>query len=366
MGPVLIGSIRRNENTGVVKVSLPQGLRSITIFFVFFLLLLAGIKYLFSLLAPFLLGLLITYLIEEPVAYMEKRLNLPRWFSVSVLLLMALILTSLALTLILSRVYLELKGLLADLPEKLIILSSEGEKFLSRTKEWLRIPEELWPGLAVQPESVLAGAGGALQEVLNLLKAFPAFVFNLFLSGVAAYFFSRDKEKILLFLLSFFPEGWRQPTVKLHQEIIVSTLRFLKAQFLLALITALLSCFFLGIFGFPRAGLISIGVGLLDFLPMIGPAAFFLPWAGWKFLRGEVGAGILLTVVLLFILGVREFAEVRLIRQNLGLHPLAALFSVYLGLKLFGIYGFFIGPLLFVIMRSFYHGILPLLEEDAT
>lgn len=347
-------------------MSLPQGLRSITIFFLFFLLLLAGIKYLSSLFAPLLLGLLITYLIEEPVAYMEKRLNLPRWFSVSALLLMALILISLALTLIFSWVYLELKGLLADLPEKLILLCSAGEKFLSRTKEWLRVPDELWPDLAVRSESVLTGASRALQEVLNLLKAFPAFVFNLFLSGVAAYFLSRDKEKILLFLLSFFPEDWRQPTVRLHQEIIVSTLRFLKAQFLLALITALLSCFFLGICGFPRVGLISIGVGLLDFLPMIGPAAFFLPWAGWKLLHGEVGAGILLTVALLFILGVRELIEVRLIRQNLGLPPLAALFSVYLGLKFFGIYGFFTGPLLFLLMRSFYHGILPLLEKDAT
>lgn len=345
---------------------LPRGFRSITIFFVFYLLLLAGVKYLFPLFAPFLLGLLITYLIEEPVAYLEKRLNLPRWFSVSALLLLALILISLALTLILSRIYLELKSLLTALPEKLILLNSAGEEFFSRIKAWLRIPDELWPGLAVRPESLLTGASSVLQEVLNLLKAFPAFVFNLFLSGVAAYYLSRDKEKILHFLLSFFPEGWRQPTIKLHQEIIVSILGFVKAQFLLALITALLSCFFLGICGFPRAGLISIGVGLLDFLPMIGPAAFFLPWAGWKLLRGEVGAGILLTVTLLFILGVREFVELRLIRQNLGLPPLAALFSVYLGLKLFGIYGFFTGPLLFVLMRSFYHGILPLLEKDVT
>lgn len=347
----------------MILVSLPQGFRSFSIIVVVFILLLVGVKYLFSLFAPFLLGLLITYLIEEPVAFVQKKLNLPRWFSVSVLLLLTLILTSCTLTFVISRVYLELKSLLADLPDRLMILGSEVKELQIRMKEWLRMPEEIWSGLAVQPESILLSASGVLQEVLNVLKTFPTFVFNLFLSGLAAYFISRDKEKILSFLLSFFPESWRQPAIRLHQEIIASTLRFLKVQSLLALITTLLSTFFLGVSGFPRAGLIGIGVGLLDFLPMIGPAAFFLPWAGWEFLRGEIGAGIILITVLLIILGVRELAEVRLIRQNLGLHPLAALLSVYLGLKLFGIYGFFIGPLFFVIMRSFYQGILPLLEQ---
>ena len=38
--------------------------------------------------------------------------------------------------------------------------------------------------------------------------------------------------------------------------------------------------------------------------------------------------------------------------QQIGIHPLLTLFSMYLGLQLFGILGMIIGPVLMVIIKS--------------
>ena len=317
----------------------------------------------FPLVAPFLLGLLITYIIKKPVEFLEMRFNLPRGVSVSLILFLTLLVICFALTLIISRVYLEIKYLLADLPEKIKNIGEAVEEGEIRLQEWLRLPKEFYQGMLPKPENLVASVRGALQEILGVLLGFPSFLFQLVLSGLAAYFFSRDKEKIFHFLCSLFPESWRRPVLRLYQELILTTLSFIKVQLILVLITALLTALIFGISGYPRAGLIALTVGLLDFLPMFGPAAFFLPWAGWLFFHGQLGTGIFLIAVLLFILGVREVAEVRLLRRNLGIHPLTALLSVYLGLKFFGVFGFFIGPVCFMLMRSFYYFALPFFRD---
>ena len=73
---------------------------------------------------------------------------------------------------------------------------------------------------------------------------------------------------------------------------------------------------------------------------------------------------IYLVVAFLITLGLRQIIEVRLVGEKLGLHPLLVLLSIYLGIRLFGIYGFLLGPVFFVVIRSFYQGLIPFFTED--
>ena len=44
--------------------------------------------------------------------------------------------------------------------------------------------------------------------------------------------------------------------------------------------------------------------------------------------------------------------EPKLISQNLGVHPLVTLISMYSGFKFFGVIGFLIGPVVMIILKN--------------
>ncbi len=354
-------------------------LRTFLIFLTLALFLFLGIKYVFPLLTPFIAGLIIAYLMEPSVKWMENKIKLPMWMkkrkinisrpvAVLVVLVIIFIVGGLVLTFVFSRLYVEIRDLLVELPGKLMWLARESDRLVGQLRERFQVPDAFWEQLRLRPENLIETASGFIQDFLqnslNFFRGFPVFIVNLFLSALAAYFFSRDKTKIIAFVMSLVPERWREPALRLHNDVVLSALNFLKIQITLAMISGLLAAFFLGLFGFVRSGLLGTLIGILDLLPLVGPTTLFLPWIGWNFVNANFGRGFLLTAILLVVLGVRQLAEVRLVGKRLGLHPLMAMFSIYVGLRIFGVYGVFIGPVLFVMLRSFYYGILPLLEHE--
>ena len=44
--------------------------------------------------------------------------------------------------------------------------------------------------------------------------------------------------------------------------------------------------------------------------------------------------------------------EPKLVSQNLGVHPLITLISMYSGFKIFGVIGFLIGPIVMIILKN--------------
>ncbi len=343
-------------------MKIPEQLRvSLVLIFLAFLFFLM-IKYFFPLITPFLLGLVIAYLIESPVAFLEKRFRCPRELAVFAVLFFAVLITGFLLTLLFAHLYQEIKELLIVFPSKVAFLGEKLERLITDLEN--RFQLGFGVSNKISPERLFALVRGLLQEALILLKGFPSFLLNLFLSGLVAFFISRDKERISAFFLSLFPFEWQKPLLKIHNEVILAGLEFLKIQTILAVITGLFSTLFLGVFGFAHPWLIGIILGLLDFFPLIGPSALYFPWIGWQIASGQIGTALFLLLIFLITLGFRQLAEVKLIGGKLGLHPLAALFTVYLGIKLFGIYGFLCGPIFFVMLRSLYYGVIPFLQED--
>ncbi|MDD2282198.1 MAG: AI-2E family transporter, partial [Eubacteriales bacterium] len=78
-----------------------------------------------------------------------------------------------------------------------------------------------------------------------------------------------------------------------------------------------------------------------------------VPMIAWHFILGEPFTAIMIGVLYAVILIVRQIIEPKLLSNNLGIHPVAAILSVYLGLKLFGPIGLILLPLITSIAASF-------------
>ena len=71
-----------------------------------------------------------------------------------------------------------------------------------------------------------------------------------------------------------------------------------------------------------------------------------------SFATGDIKLGLALLAIYFLVLSVRQMLEPKLISQNLGVHPLVTLISMYSGFKFFGVIGFLIGPVVMIILKN--------------
>jgi predicted PurR-regulated permease PerM len=114
----------------------------------------------------------------------------------------------------------------------------------------------------------------------------------------------------------------------------------------LGLLTFLQGFIGLALLRVPYAFLLAVLLAVVDFLPLLGTGVILLPWAAVSLLLGEVKLGIGLAVLYGVTSVVRQVLEPKLIGEGLGLHPLVSLAAMYGGLRLFGVWGMILAPLL--------------------
>lgn len=99
--------------------------------------------------------------------------------------------------------------------------------------------------------------------------------------------------------------------------------------------------------------LAGVGIGILDALPVFGTGTVLIPWTILCFLRGRWGRGIMVFGIYLVCYFLREILEAKLMGSKVGLTPLETLASMYVGLEVFGIFGFLLGPLGLLLVKEF-------------
>lgn len=137
---------------------------------------------------------------------------------------------------------------------------------------------------------------------------------------------------------------------------------YIKAEGSIALIQAGICSFGLWILGNPYFLLLGAFIAIVDALPVLGSGTVLIPWGILRLLAGDVKMGV--GVLLLYLLCTvnRQLLEPRLLGRHLGMSTLLTLFLMYVGYKLFGILGFLLGPVGFILGREIY---LTLAEKTA-
>lgn len=308
---------------------------------------------LFSIVIPFLIAALLSLLMEPVVQWLMARARMSRSLAVGVTMLAIFGTLGLLGVLITFRLARELVDLSVSLPRYVkpvhdfILYSFQQSKLF-----YFSLPPEV-TGRIGENLSTLTGAlsnfaSSMAQFLVNFASALPGAVLGIIVTVIATYFLSRDRSLIIKSWLAVIPQPWGGKSLGVAREIALAFLSYVRAQSFLVSLTTLQAIVGLYIIGAEYALTVGLLIGLFDLIPVLGPASIIIPWAIWGFIIGNTALGIKLLVLYLFIWIVRQILEARVVAANLGLHPLAVLMAMYIGLRLFGVAGLILGPILLI------------------
>ena len=129
---------------------------------------------------------------------------------------------------------------------------------------------------------------------------------------------------------------------------------YVKAQGFIMLLDGTICTFAFFLIDQPYFLVLGPLVALVDALPFFGAGLILIPYMIILLLTKEVGkAGILLLAYLSCLL-IRQITEPRMIGNKVGIKPLYTIISMYAGYKLFGVFGFLLGPVGVLIGKEIY------------
>lgn len=332
--------------------------RNITIFIS--ILLVAGLLYFILPLAIPLIIAFITALFLEPLIKMsQKRLKIKRNLSVLIVFLLFLLLLGISSYFITTKVVTELIKFTQNAPEYINELSNAWLKFqeslISASKD---LPKDFVNGINSQIQVFLSKAKDyllgfiSIDNIKSILTYIPTFLVNLLVYLIALFLFMIDMPRVKRSIFNHLKD-----TTKEKVEFMISRLSnvvfgFMKAQVLVSFLIFAVSLIGLWIIAPEVAIVMSIIIWIIDVIPIIGSIVILGPWSIFHLVTGNTVLGTKLAMLAIILLIIRRTVEPKVMGSHIGLSPLATLIAMFLGLQIFGVLGFFIGPFILILFNS--------------
>jgi predicted PurR-regulated permease PerM len=320
-------------------------------------------------LAPFLAGLLLAYILAPAVVALQKRLGLGRIMGTLVLFLLVASAAGLLLGILIPAVATELialfKLLKTTLPDLLKRLSQRApfqvddalvrsiqNYILSLEISFEKLAGLLLPGLKTMATEGFETVGQATRGLFSGIGSVVGFFSFVIFVGIINFYLIVDWEKIGPLIRKMVPPHRRERFFEVLQKIDLAMGGFLRGQLTVSALVG--SMFAAGLFGISLMGfptlrnyclLIGTAAAIGGFIPYLGPIIGLTPAVLILLLTmGVDWSTKLLTLALLLALfsliqAIEGFVlQPRIVGKGAGLHPLVVLFALILGAQ-FGIGG---------------------------
>jgi sporulation integral membrane protein YtvI len=311
-----------------------------------FLLLAYGRK-IVSILTPVVIAVLLALLLLPLVDIISKKLK-SRLLGTGIVLLPAFALLLWGIWRALSQIYREAEGFVFSFPQIIANLQTLYNERILPMVRGTRYEDTFFIFL----DDVILQAMSWVQDLakslissgLSFVSSLPGILLALMVTVLLVFYLTYDKK----WVYNLFPAAEGNAS-----KVIKSMHGYIKTQFFLIVITAAICMLTFSLLKIPYVFVLGLLVALLDLLPIVGPGTVLIPMSIWHFILGKPFTAIMIIVLYGIITVVRQLIEPRLLANNLNIHPIIALLSVYLGLKLFGPLGLVLLPLVSSIAASF-------------
>ena len=309
------------------------------------------------LLVPFIIAILISLLMEPMVRRLQKIKYFNRNLAVFATMLSLFIFIGFLVALLIAKLVPELIKLSNFLDKNKTFFKTIFDDILTGGENLLySLPpsavdhlQKLINNVSVSVYNVV---NQLVQTLLGFLTSIPGVLLFIIIILVGTFFVSRDRDVIRNAWMKWVPSPYNKRAVLLSKSIFGAFLGYIRAQLTLVSITTTQYIIGLYLIGAEYALTIGLLIGFFDLIPVLGPSTIFIPWIVWSFIFGSTSFAIKITVLYLIVFIMRAVLEAKIVAANIGLHPLTALVSMYMGFKLIGFFGLVLGPVVAVAIQA--------------
>lgn len=344
------------------------------------------VRYAMGVCLPFVFAFVVAALLQRPKNFLVKKTFLKDSVASGLCVLFAILILIALVVLIGVRVASEIKGFI----DYLLIQLQDFESVVDNVEAWLlnvfaSFPEFLRKTLSEntseifsqlrkmaageQAEAVNDIAGQItsnfsfswistpLSGVISTAKQLPSVFIAIVISIIACCFMTSEYPKIVEFIKYQFPENRRKDLSKAKSLLKSSLGKMGKAYLLIVCVTfaemsiGLTVLRLAGIFESNYIVIIAAITAIVDIIPVLGTGTVIIPWAVYSLIMGDIAMAIGLFVIYAVITVVRQVIEPKLVAGQLGLSPIITIAALYFGLKIFGVLGMFIMPVLVIMLK---------------
>lgn len=319
-----------------------------------------AVRFLLPWFAPFIVALAAAALMEPGVKKLTRR-GLRRSAAAAMMSLAVLALAAILVVWLTSRGISALTEFAACIPQLADSLSRRLEVLENRVFEYVASAPD---GVAQYLKTAIDAVAGRLYSIPAALSQWamdllagaaqnsPDIMLFAVTAGIGTYFISASYPQTLAFISAQLPDSLRRRAEGLGQDMKSSFGGWLRAQLILMAITffELMATFLL--LRVKGAALIAAVTAFVDALPVFGTGLVLIPWAIYSLLLGSTGRGIGLLVCWAVVNLVRSCIQAKLLGDQIGLEPLPSLLAMYVGWRVWHVWGMLLFPILFVTLRQ--------------
>ncbi len=325
-----------------------------------------GITYILPIAIPFLIALLIGKLIHPIAKTIEEKVKIKRGIVTAIVIIISIIILMVILRLILLQILPQVEKFIGYFPfyrEKVNEMFCNGCTIIDNGLN-------LTAGQTLLYFSENASSwGGNFTEkmfsfITTLSKQTFANTFSLLVAVMimitSTIYFVRDYEKI--------KEALKKTTLfdyinEFYCNIIKVLGVYIKAQFIIMFFNIIICGIGLFLAQNSYYILIAIIIGVIDALPILGAGTIIIPYGIYYMITGDFTKVLIFVAMYVACIFVRQIVEPRVIGKQIGVTPLVTIIMMYAGYKVFGVLGFILGPMGFMIGKQIYMCIMTNLKD---
>lgn len=312
-----------------------------------------------SLFAPFLIALVVAWMLHPPVRWLQRKLGVSRRLLTMVLVILCYAAVGGALYGIGYAAFTQVRQLVENwhyIRQSLLDIAATLSAFFYRLTDSL-------------PDSVAGAVDGMLDNLLDWVQAFlptaldvslggvgavvtriPSFVVATVVFMMASYFITADYPRLRFLATDRLPPSVREFGSNFRRIFKEAFGGYIKSQLILSFGVFCILAVGFAVIGQSYGLLLALIFAVLDFIPIIGSGTIMVPWAVVALALGNWQMTVKLMVIWGLIVLFRRVAEPKILGEQTGLAPILSLIGIYVGMEAGGVLGMICGPLLLLVL----------------
>lgn len=319
----------------------------------------AGFKYVFPFVAPFVIAYAVAVMIEKPVNRLARVFKGRKMIASAVIVILFSAVLCVGIGLAAYFGLAEIKSFIKNYEYNMVTFRQTAARICFNMDGWLGLSDGQCLDFicrCMEKFEKTVDNGGVSQIMTKVVTiSVPAVIKTITVTGSVIICFI---SVVYLSVVIDNVRDWKKENVfRMEIKAVSDSLYrliqvYFKIEALILVINSILCIIALLIIKNPYAVVLGILIGIVDMLPVFGTGTVLLPWALFELVNKNVTSAAVLVSAYVMTYFVREIMESKCLGDKMGIPPFVMLMVIFLGIMIYGIMGFILGPVSYCIMKA--------------